>query len=61
VKGINNVILKKYRISSNKRPLKPLLGQKNEKWELMAFLLKNFSKKRDRKINAPGRLLEEIR
>jgi hypothetical protein len=50
-----------YRISSNKRPPQALVRPKNEKWELIAFLLNNFFKKSDRKINAPGRLLEEIR
>jgi hypothetical protein len=43
-------------------PLKPhFKAKKNEKWELIAFLLKNFFKKSDRKINDPGRLLEQVR
>jgi hypothetical protein len=37
-------------------------GKKNEKWKLIALLINNFfSKKVNRKINGPGRLLEEMR
>jgi hypothetical protein len=52
-----------YRISSNKRPSlgnapsSPYKAKKNDKWELIAFLLNNFFKKSDRKIYALVRLL----
>jgi hypothetical protein len=41
-------------------PPQALLGQKNEKWELIAILLNKFFKKVNRKINALVRLLEQI-
>jgi uncharacterized lipoprotein len=36
-------------------------GEINEKWESIALLINNFSKKVDQKINAQGHLLEQIK
>jgi hypothetical protein len=50
-----------YRICSNEQsPTSPYKAEKNEKCELIAFLINNFFKKDDRKMSALGRSIEQI-